>query len=150
MHRLIFALALTGLALTGGRAGAQETGLDWMTGTWRSQGDDPVIMESWSDMAGGLMLGFNRTLVNGEAVAFELLRIESDADGVRYCAQPGGRPATCFTQVSRDWQEVRFENPDHDFPQVIEYWRSGDRLTARIADLSGDTEMLFHWDAAGD
>jgi hypothetical protein len=30
-----------------------------------------------------------------------------------------------------DW--ARFENPAHDFPQLVEYRRSGEKLRARIA-----------------
>ena len=129
---------------------AQSPGLDWMAGTWRSTGPGPVIEESWSTGEGGLMLGFNRTIRDGRAIAFEFMRIETGPDGLRYCAQPGGGAATCFDRVSQDWQEVRFENPEHDFPQVIEYWRSGNLLTARIADLSGETDMVFHWQRVED
>ncbi|WP_203290950.1 DUF6265 family protein [Maricaulis parjimensis] len=124
---------------------AQSLDLDWMAGHWRSSGSGPIVEESWSTGEGGLMLGFNRTVRDGRAIAFEYMRIETAADGTRYCAQPGGGAPTCFSRVSQDWQEVRFENPDHDFPQVIEYWRSGDVLTARIADLSGETDMIFLW-----
>ena len=124
---------------------AEDLNLDWMAGAWRSTGPDPVIEESWTDGSSGLMLGVNQTVMNGRAVAFEFLRIESDLSGARFCAQPGGGTATCFDRVSQGEQEVRFENPGHDFPQVIEYWRRGDRLTARIADLTGETDMIFHW-----
>ncbi len=149
MIQLISALALTGFALAA-HATAKEDGLDWMTGEWRSEGEGPAVIETWSDPSGGLMLGHNRTLVDGQAVAFEFLRIETGPEGLRYCAQPGGGAATCFTLASQDFQEVRFENPEHDFPQVIEYWRAGNRLTARIADLSGETDMVFHWDLVED
>jgi len=36
-----------------------------------------------------------------------------------------------------------FENPDHDFPQRIEYARAGDTLTATISTM--DRERTFSW-----
>lgn len=126
---------------------AQQPDLGWMEGAWRSTGEGPVSEEVWSDDAGGLMLGTNRTIANGRAVAFEFLRIELASDTARYCAQPGGQPAVCFTMTEIEGSRVRFENPEHDFPQVIAYQRDGDTLTATISDLSGEQAMSFSWQA---
>lgn len=50
-----------------------------------------------------------------------------------YIAQPGGRPPTSFKRTAGGEHWVRFENPDHDFPQRIEYRRQGDVLHAEVA-----------------
>jgi hypothetical protein len=42
-------------------------------------------------------------------------------------------------------QKVVFENLEHDFPQRIIYSRSGDTLTARIEDESGEKSMEWVW-----
>ncbi|WP_291843559.1 DUF6265 family protein [Maricaulis sp.] len=123
----------------------QSISLDWMAGHWRSTNADPVIEEVWTDGAGGLLLGINRTQVEGRAVGFEFLRIELAGETGRYCAQPGGRPATCFNLTEQSTMSVRFENPGNDFPQVIAYSRDGDVLTALISDLSGEQAMSFTW-----
>lgn len=139
-------------AATVAAAQAQEPDLDWMSGHWRSAGEDPAIEEFWTDRAGGLMLGGNRTLSDGRAVAFEYLRIEPGPDeaGLRYCAQPGGGPATCFLLVDAGENHARFENPEHDFPQRIEYRREGDVLTATISDIERTQSMDFVWQQVGD
>ena len=65
-------------------------------------------------------------------VAFEFLRISKIAGLATYLAQPGGSPPVAFTRTDggEDW--VRFENPQHDFPQRVEYRRSGQALQATI------------------
>ncbi|MFT6660388.1 MAG: hypothetical protein ACJA0K_000361 [Maricaulis maris] len=146
--RTLIVPCLVGIA--GSAAAADDGDLDWLAGHWKSGGDDPVIEEIWTDGAGGLLLGLNRTQVGGQAVAFEFLRIERTPTGSRYCAQPGGRPATCFELTTQSASSARFENPDNDFPQIIEYRRDGRSLTATIADLSGEQAMVFSWERVGD
>ena len=50
-----------------------------------------------------------------------------------YIAQPGGQPPTHFARTDGGENWVRFENPEHDFPQRIEYRRDGDRLYTEVA-----------------
>lgn len=136
------------LCLASGPAIAAEPDeLAWMSGHWRSTEGETVSEEFWTDAAGGLMLGTNRTVRQGQAIAFEFLRIELgfESDAARYCALPGGRSATCFALVDQGENHVRFENSGHDFPQVIEYRREGDALSATISDLSGARSMDFSW-----
>ncbi|MFY0639296.1 DUF6265 family protein [Maricaulis maris] len=131
-------------------ADGQTPELDWMAGHWTSTDGDPLIEEIWSDGDGGLLLGVNRTQVGGRAVGFEFLRIEVSDEQTRYCAQPGGGAATCFALTEHSDHHVRFENPDHDFPQVIQYRREGDRLSATISDTSGEQAMRFVWQRVTD
>tara|TARA_R110001592_G_scaffold147492_1_gene371956 strand:+ start:254 stop:805 length:552 start_codon:yes stop_codon:yes gene_type:complete len=124
---------------------ADLDGLAWMSGHWRSAEDGTISEEIWTDGAGGLMLGSNRTVRGDQAVAFEFLRIETDGTQTRYCAQPAGAAATCFAMTDHGEGRVRFENPEHDFPQAIEYQRDGDALTATVSDLSGAHSLSFDW-----
>ncbi len=126
-------------------ADGQAPRLDWLAGHWASTNGDPVIEEIWTNGDGGLLLGVNRTQIEGRAVGFEFLRIEIGEDETRYCAQPGGRTAACFTLTEHSDHHARFENAAHDFPQVIQYQRDGDRLSATISDLSGEQAMRFDW-----
>ncbi len=107
--------------------------LAWMAGHWRGTIGEAVIEEVWLTPAGSQMIGVNRTLVDGSAVAFENLRIEAADDGIVFLASPGGRcPATPFRLETLKGEYVVFANPAHDFPQRIEYRREGDVLHARI------------------
>ncbi len=69
----------------------------------------------------------------GRTTGFEYFRI-ADVDGVQsFIAQPGGRPPTAFKRTGGGENWIRFENPDHDFPQRIEYRREGNGLHAEVA-----------------
>ncbi|MEE2565508.1 DUF6265 family protein [Hyphobacterium marinum] len=72
-----------------------------------------MVEDSWTSDEGHLLLGTNRTFVDGEVRAFEFLRIAySDAGEGEYCAQPGGGAATCFALVESGDGFAIFENPD--------------------------------------
>lgn len=106
--------------------------LAFMAGSW---GSGPAAMETeehWTSPKAGLLLGMNRTVKGGKTVAFEFLRIEARPDGVFYLASPGGRPATPFRLKETSKDKAVFENPEHDFPQRILYWRDGANLCARV------------------
>ena len=47
-------------------------------------------------------------------------------------AQPGGAAAVPFKRTDGDKDWIRFENPQHDYPQRIEYRRVGEELHAEI------------------
>lgn len=125
-------------------AAAPGPDLSWLSGHWRAETETTAHEEIWTDMRGGLMLGANRTVREGDAVAFEFMRIQA-ADALRYCAQPGGGAAVCFELAEHGAGHVAFENPEHDFPHRIAYRREGDRLTATISDLDGEQVMSWSW-----
>ena len=135
---LALATTLTAPALAGD--------LDFMTGHWTSGPGRQVTEEIWTDGNGGLFLGVNRTLVDGQARAFEYLRIAYNDEGEgEYCAQPNGGPATCFQLVETGDGFAVFENAEHDFPQRIRYSRDADTMTATISDMSGEQSFSFVW-----
>ena len=106
--------------------------LGWLEGCWRTEGANGTE-ERWSSPEGGVMLGTGRSLQNGRAVAFEYLRIEADtAGGIALVASPSGQATTRFPMVLGSADEAVFENLAHDFPQRIQYVRSGDTLRARV------------------
>lgn len=145
-------LTLSALGLAGALSTpAVAADLDFLTGHWRSAPGDRVTEEIWSDGAGGLFLGVNRTLVEGRAQAFEFLRIAYDDAGEgQYCAQPNGGPATCFRLMATGEGFAVFENAEHDFPQRIRYTREGETLTATISDMSGEQHFSFAWTRVAD
>jgi len=114
----------------------QTADLDWLTGCWTGDGGE----ECWLQAEGGMMLGVNR---GPGSKSFEFLRIEQAEGGPWiYHASPGGRcPPTAFTSTEIDRKRVVFENPDHDFPQRIEYWLDdSNHLHARVsADRGGES-----------
>lgn len=106
--------------------------LDWMAGHWCTDSGAKSVEETWLPPRGDVLVGLGRTYTANRTVGFEFLRIAT-VEGVQtYIAQPGGRPPTHFARTDGGENWVRFENPEHDFPQRIEYRREGDRLQAAV------------------
>ena len=116
--------------------------LAWMAGCWASDGRETGTGEIWMAPAGGMMLGMNRSVREGEASGYEFIRISEESDGkVVFVASPSGQSTATFTMIKLDDNEVIFENPEHDFPQRIIYRRIGDtQLLGRIeGSVNGET-----------
>ena len=125
--------------------------LGWLAGHWQAEREGTITEELWTAPAGGLMLGLNRQYRAGGRAAFEYLRIESGAEGIRYVASPGGGPPTAFPLARTAERHVAFENPDHDWPQVIEYRLDDDGiLQVRAAGLeAGSQELTWTMEQTG-
>lgn len=105
----------------------------WLAGCWELRAGARVTVEMWMAPSGGLMLGASRTTVSGRAREFEQLQLSARGDTLLYIASPSGQATTTFRSVSVSPQQLRFENRQHDFPQVIIYRRiSADSIHARI------------------
>jgi len=107
--------------------------LGWMTGSWIGTVQGVEMEEHWTAPKGNSMIGVHRDVAKGRTVSFEFLRIESQKDQIVYLSMPNGRsPATPFPLKEVSGTRVVFENPTHDFPQRIIYWKDGNDLRARI------------------
>lgn len=107
--------------------------LSWLQGCWDGINPNRTAEECWSSPGGGLMLGYGRT-IRQSAAGFEYLRLEQRENTVVFIAQPSGGPPTEFMATEVNERFVRFANPDHDFPRVIEYQLNDDLLEATIGD----------------
>jgi hypothetical protein len=122
------------------------TELEWLSGCWRSEREGRTSEECWTAPAGDMLLGVHRD-VGPRGASFEFLRIGRDGDAIAYFASPSGRPAVVFRLVKTGKDRAVFENPDHDFPQRLVYWREGDRLHAVAETIAeGGTRLEFAWD----
>lgn len=124
-------LGLTFFAAASTAAPASPPIPDWMTGYWLSCENGVQIAENWFGTGSGMLLGTN--LTQGKQASFEFLRVTAnERGGISYYSMPNGAPVTEFTMTSNESRRVVFENPTHDFPQRVIYWRDGSILHARI------------------
>jgi Domain of unknown function (DUF6265) len=119
--------------------------LSWMAGSWAGAAEGVEMEEHWTSPRGGCMLGLHRDVAKGRTVLFEFLRIEEQGGKLVYLASPKGAPPTPFTAVEVGPSRVVFENPTHDFPQRILYWRDGTDLVARVEGTQGTTAAHQEW-----
>ena len=133
--RIVLLIAATLVSPLNGSAKAEVENPSpaWMTGHWCADLGGDTVEELWLPPHGGFMVGLGRTRNPERTTGFEYLRIADSDGGQVYIAQPGGRPPTSFRRTAGGEHWIRFENPDHDFPQRIEYRRQEDALHAEVA-----------------
>ncbi|QDV04811.1 FG-GAP repeat protein [Planctomycetes bacterium Poly30] len=122
----------------------------WMSGDWiqRTDKGDRVleVEESWNQPAAGMMLGMSRTsLAGAQEGQFEFLRLACAGRRVMLHPAPGGHPADPFRLKSYGADSAVFENLEHDFPQVIRYWREGGELRASIGTAEEPAMVTFRF-----
>ena len=130
--------AVLAVLLVAASPAATVDDLGWLAGDWASEADGRWTEESWAPPRGGMMLGHSRS-GRGEVLReFEFVRIAAGDDGaLAYIAMPQGGAPIAFRLVRHDIASARVDNAAHDYPQRIEYARTGDTLTATISAIDG-------------
>jgi hypothetical protein len=119
--------------------------LEWMSGTWVAKSEAATVAESWVGPGNGMMVAANLSTWTSGRKFYEFLRIGETAEGLSYYASPGGRAPVEFRMKELGDRRVVFENPQHDFPQRILYWREGEQLLARVEGTLGGKEKREEW-----
>ncbi len=105
----------------------------FMVGDWCAVSGERRFEERWTGAEGGRMYALARSFKGQRLTGFEFLRIEPQEAGLAFVAQPGGRPPTAFQLTEQSAERVVFTNPEHDFPQRIEYFRDASGLHALVS-----------------
>lgn len=148
---LVTLLVVVATGVEGRQAKPTLDSLAWMAGSWSGTSRGIEMEEQWTEPKGNSMIGMHRDVGKGRTLGFEFLRIEQTGDAIVYLSMPGGRsPATPFPLKEVDGKRVVFENPSHDFPQRIIYWKDGVDLRARIEGTNNgkDAGMEWRWSPA--
>ena len=154
--RWVLGAALTaaaiGLGWLGAAATAQEKAakgakvddLAWLAGTWRSEDDHGLFEEHWLPPASGGMAGVFRAVTGGKHSLYEVLAIETGADGVPvmllrhfgaglepWKSEAGKTPSWPLAESGKG--KAVFTNPETEFPQTISYEMEGkDAVKVRL------------------
>jgi hypothetical protein len=149
MMRLMLAFAVVGSLLaarTGQATKPTIASLQWLAGSWAGTVNGIDMEEHWTAAKGNSLLGMHRDVAKGRTLGFEFLRIEQQGDQIVYLSMPNGRlPATPFPLKEASAARVVFENPTHDFPQRIIYWKDGADLRARIEGTMNGKAASEEW-----
>lgn len=129
-NHLFVSLGLS--ALLGQAAAPTVKDVGWISGCWEMTRNTRHVVETWTPVEGGTLMGISRTVAGGKTTEYEFLIIREGAKGLEYVAKPSRQPEAIFTSTSITANQVIFENPAHDFPKKIVYTRAGDTLTAAI------------------
>lgn len=125
---------------------AADQAPEFIAGDWCAVSGEQRFEERWTEAQDGRMYALARSFKGTELTGFEFLRIEAVDGAYTYIAQPGGAAPTAFTASERGDQRVVFTNPQHDYPQRIEYWRDDSGLHARVSGAPKPGEQAQQYD----
>jgi hypothetical protein len=127
------------------------TKAEWLIGTWENPptgqpGKTPrgSIYETWSKTNDNEFSGMSYIIKEKDTVVFENIRLVQEQSGLFYIPtvknQNDGLPVRFATKTISEVQMV-FENPEHDFPQIISYTKiNTDSLVAEISGVKNGQE----------
>lgn len=98
--------------------------LAWLVGTWSTTEGDLTTTERWAPLPDGSLLGSGTLGGDRMFVYAEALAIVDGPQGRALVAWPLKQAPTTFPVSGSAENEVRFENPAHDFPKTIVYRRT--------------------------
>ena len=119
--------------------------LEWLTGKW--QVEEWSIYEEW-EMGDGFLKGQSYRTNATDTILLERLRIEKLDGIINYIPtvlkQNGGNPVYFKLNASTSSNIYRFENPEHDFPKVIQYEKiSLDSIKVTLEGTSDNKNEFF-------
>lgn len=118
-------------------ATAQISKAEWLAGTWENKTSRGITYETWKKVNAQELRGASYSLKGTDTLFHETVRLLQKDDQLYYIptvnGQNNGQPVRFALKEATD-ERLVFENPQHDFPQVVSYSRIGaDSLVAKIS-----------------
>jgi len=116
----------------------------WLIGTWENKTPKGSIYETWNKTSDIEFAGKSYIVKEKDTIVFENIQLIQEQDGLFYSPtvknQNNGLPVRFTTNTISETQLV-FENPHHDFPQIISYTQiNSDSLVAEISGTKNGKE----------
>lgn len=110
---------------------------EWLIGTWANRTPNGDLYEHWTKISDFEFKGKSYSLKGKDTVIYTSMRLAQEQNNLIYIptvkAQNGGQPVR-FPLKTISKTMLLFENPEHDFPQMISYTKIGrDSLVAEIS-----------------
>lgn len=119
--------------------------INWLQGRWESATPEGTIFEEWTTAGTNELAGIGGFVKGADTMISETIALKMQDTNLVYIptvkGQNNDQPIT-FTLSEAAGDSFVFENPAHDFPQVICYKRMGDTaMEARISGRVNGKEM---------
>lgn len=117
---------------------------EWLIGTWENKTPKGSVYETWNKTNETEFAGKSYIVKEKDTIVFENIRLVQEQDVLYYIPtvknQNEGLPVRFATKTISETQLV-FENPKHDFPQIISYTKiTSDSLVAEISGTKNGQE----------
>ncbi len=110
---------------------------EWLIGTWENKTQRGSTYETWAKLSEFELSGKSFMLKEKDTIVFETIRLLQEQNNFYYIPkvknQNDDLPVRFAAKIVSD-KELVFENPNHDFPQIISYTKiNADSLVAEIS-----------------
>lgn len=121
----------------------------WVIGSWYNNSSNATNYEVWEVVNDSTFSGCSYSISNGDTVSAESIRLLQRNGELAYIptvsGQNKGMPIE-FKQAFISGDKMIFENPDHDFPQMITYQHlAPDSLLAEISGVIEGERRTIHF-----
>ncbi|MCI4670358.1 MAG: DUF6265 family protein [Bacteroidia bacterium] len=119
-----FCLLLALFAASSCKKQKQKNDLSWLVGTWEMKSRKGSTYEKWEQTSKNELLGRSFKIMEGDTLLLESIQIQVEDDQLYFIptvpTQNEGK-AIRFKNTKLEKGMMIFENPEHDFPQIISY-----------------------------
>ncbi len=117
---------------------------EWLIGTWENKTARGSIYERWISAEGNLLSGKSYVIGGQDTIVLETIQLVQERGKLFYIptvkGQNDGFPVHFASKIVTETQLI-FENPEHDFPQIISYRKiTADSLVAEISGTKNGQE----------
>jgi hypothetical protein len=117
---------------------------EWLVGTWENKTQNGSIYETWAKQSEVELAGKSYMLKEKDTIVFETIRLLQENNNLFYIPKVKNQndylPVRFAAKTVSD-KELVFENPSHDFPQIISYSKiNADSLVAEISGTKNGKE----------
>jgi len=120
---------------------------DWLVGNWKRLSEDAQkeTFENWVKKTDSQFLGHGFVMAGSDTVWQERMELsKSDSIWVLKVETPGNDDLVSFTLTEHNSHSFIVENPAHDFPKKIKYWKDNEALKALVS--GGENEISFEFE----
>jgi hypothetical protein len=117
---------------------------EWLTGTWENKSPGGSMYETWTKISENELSGKSYVIQGKDTIVFETIKLIQEQDSMFFIPtikdQNNDLPVR-FTLKTISDTEFVFENPKHDFPQMVTYQKiHADSLVAEVSGMEKGKE----------
>ena len=118
--------------------------INWIIGDWKRVDDKAGqrTFEHWQKNDDGSYQGFGYTLKSADTVFKEHLRFYKEDTWILEVTGVNELPVS-FVMTELTSNNITVENPQHDFPTTIRYWKENDVLKAAVSNEEMQLDFSF-------
>ena len=146
-YKFFISLAITSIFFSCNNSNTIETksnefsaieNASWLIGEWQNTSSEGKLTETWEKLNDSTYAGKSFYVIGKDTVSSEKIRIEQHGKTLLYIPtvkDQNNEQTISFALTSSTTHQMVFENPKHDFPQLISYSKTN--KTSLIAKISG-------------